>query len=141
MKAICVKELMIPLEEYATVDKDATIYDALLALEKAQENFNQSQYTHRAILVYEGDRIVGKIDMTDWIQGLEPGYAHIRNMQKEEFAYGGFKGFIRSMAEAHNLWEKPMNDICRKGANFKVKDIVKTPTEGEFVNQIGRAVV
>ena len=37
MKSYLVKDLMVPLEEYATVSHNATIYEAVLALEKAQD--------------------------------------------------------------------------------------------------------
>ena len=36
MKNYMVKELMIPLSEYATVNVEANLYEAVLALEKAQ---------------------------------------------------------------------------------------------------------
>ena len=35
-----VKDLMVPLSEYATVSEDATLYEAVAELEKAQEEFN-----------------------------------------------------------------------------------------------------
>lgn len=35
VKTIIVKDLMVPLEEYATVHEGATLYEAVLALEKA----------------------------------------------------------------------------------------------------------
>lgn len=33
MTNLIVKDLMIPLEEYATVDEEATLYEAVMALE------------------------------------------------------------------------------------------------------------
>ena len=39
MKKFTVAMLMVPLSEYATVFEDATLYDAVMALEKAQEKF------------------------------------------------------------------------------------------------------
>jgi hypothetical protein len=39
MKNFRVKDLMVPLSEYATVDEDATLYEAVVALEKAQEEY------------------------------------------------------------------------------------------------------
>ena len=36
MRSIIVKEMMVPIEEYATVRLEATLYEAVLALEKAQ---------------------------------------------------------------------------------------------------------
>ena len=42
MKSYTVKELMVPLSEYATVSEDATLYEAVLSLEEAQENSKTS---------------------------------------------------------------------------------------------------
>ena len=39
MKNYCVKDLMVPISEYATVPEEATLYESVLALEKAQETF------------------------------------------------------------------------------------------------------
>jgi hypothetical protein len=51
MKIIVIKDLMVPLEEYATVPDSATLYEAVLALEEAQEKFQHLPYKHRAVLV------------------------------------------------------------------------------------------
>ena len=68
MELITVEELIVPLEEYATVGKDATLYDAVMALEKAQEKFDYDRYfyLHRAILVLDEDETVAPrlIDQT-----------------------------------------------------------------------------
>ena len=48
MKSYSVKELMVPLSEYATVTENATLYDAVLALEEAQENF-EDESTYRIL--------------------------------------------------------------------------------------------
>jgi CBS domain-containing protein len=55
MKSYSVKDLMVPLSEYATVSEDATLYDAVLSLEEAQEKFEDrhTRYRHRAILILD----------------------------------------------------------------------------------------
>ncbi|MBT6751298.1 MAG: CBS domain-containing protein, partial [Desulfobacula sp.] len=76
MKTILVKDLMVPLTEYATVFEDATLSDAIDALETAQSKFDKSRYRHRAILVCEKKtrKILGKISQMDVIRTLEPKY-------------------------------------------------------------------
>jgi predicted transcriptional regulator len=37
------------------------------------------------------------------------------------------------MITEHGLWKQPIDDICRKAATLKVKDIMHTPTQGEYV--------
>ena len=51
MKTITIKDLMVPLDEYATVQEKATLSEAVLALEQAQEKYQQLPYKHRAVLV------------------------------------------------------------------------------------------
>ena len=78
MKSLIVSDLMIPLTEYATVSEDATLCDAILALEKAQGEFDQSRYRHRAVLVYDRQhKIVGKISQIDALKALEPKYKEL----------------------------------------------------------------
>ena len=38
-----VKELMVPISEYAAVPKGSTLFDAIMALEKAQEEFDEKE--------------------------------------------------------------------------------------------------
>ena len=75
MKTMIVKNLIVPLSEYAIVSEEATLYEAVLALEKAQAKFDQNRYRHRAILVYdEKKHIAGKISQLDILRALEPKY-------------------------------------------------------------------
>ena len=75
MRTITVGELMVPLEEYATVSKEATLREAILALEKAQMTLDPARHKHRAILVLdEGGKVVSKITMKNILFALEPNY-------------------------------------------------------------------
>ncbi len=135
MKTDLVKDLMIPISEYATVSEDANLYEAVLALEKAQEEFNSSHYTHRAILVYDKNQnIIGKVSQLDIIRALEPKY---RDMQtRDGLARFGFtKKFMQSMLDQYKLWAAPLEDICRTASQVKVKQIMYAPSEGEYVDQ------
>ena len=44
MREYFIRDLMVPLAEYATVSETATLYEAVLALEKAQEEFDHRRY-------------------------------------------------------------------------------------------------
>jgi CBS domain-containing protein len=140
-----VKELMVPLEEYATVDEEATLYDAVMALEKAQEDLDRSfyKYLHRAILVLDEDKnVVGKISQLDVLGALEPKYREMEDLDK--LSKTGFSPeFMKSMLKQYALWDKPLNQICSKGANKKVKVFMHTPTEGEYIQEdtrLGEAI-
>ncbi len=133
MKTMKVKDLMVPLEEYATVSEDASLYAAVLALEEAQKKFRQEAYKHRAILALgKGGRVVGKLSQLDVIKGLEAGYKKMGDFKG--ISHTGFSTeFIKSMVDKYDLWQKPLEDICRRAPHIKVKDVMYTPTEGEYV--------
>jgi CBS domain-containing protein len=135
VKSITVKDLMIPLEEYATVSDEATLHEAVLALEEAQKSFEQSRYTHRAILVFDkANRIVGKLSQLDVIRSLEPKYEQILD-DRATSRFGFSPAFIKSMLDKFSLWQRPLDDLCRKAARMKVKDIMYAPTSGEYVDE------
>jgi len=135
MQTILIKEVMVPLEEYATVSEDATMLEAVLALEKAQEKFDQSRYQHRAILVFnDRNQIVGKISQLDLIKALEPRYTKI--MDTHLLSRTGYSlDYLESMSRG-GLWRNPLSDICRKAASLQVKNFMYTPSEGEYVDEM-----
>jgi CBS domain-containing protein len=133
MKTIKVKDLMVSISDYAVVDEDATLLDAVLALEEAQKNFDSARYKHRAVLVKDKKgHIVGKVSQLDIVRALEPKYDRIR--YRYEAHLGGFtREFISNMLSQFNLWEKPLEDISKIAVTRKVKKFMYTPSEGEFV--------
>ena len=137
MKTITVKDLMVPIEEYATVSQEATLYEAVLELEKAQERLDRDKYLylHRAVLVYDAKgEIVGKVSQLDALRALEPKY---RDMgEPGSLSKAGFSAsFLRSMLQQYSLWDKPLSDNCTKAGQVKVKKFMHTPSEGEFVEE------
>lgn len=143
MRTLTVRELMVPLSEYITVSEEATLYDAVLALEKAQQTFDPKKHRHRAVLVYDmNHKIVGKLGQLDIIKTLEPKYGEMGDLGT--LSRTGFSPeFLKSMIEKFALWDKPLSDICSKAAGMRVKDIMYTPTEGEYVEEgasLGEAI-
>jgi CBS domain-containing protein len=135
VKSYIVKDLMVPLSEYATVSEDATLHEAILALEKAQESFEDkhTRYRHRAILILDKDgNVVGKVSQLDLLRALEPKYQGM--LEGRGFQRFGFtKQFMKSMLHEYNLFEDPLEDICRKAGKKNVKEFMYTPGEGEYV--------
>lgn len=132
-----VKDLMVPLEEYATVSHRATLYDAVLALEKAQEEIERTCpiYLHRAVLVYDDNhKIIGKISQLDVLTALEPKYGemgHSRSMSRVAFSHE----FLKNMMQQYSLLSESFETACRKARDLNVKDIMYSPSEGEYVDE------
>ena len=137
MKTINVKDLMVPLDEYATVSEEATLFEAVVALEMAQEKLDRTRfkYLHRAILVYDkNNNIVGKISQLDVLRALEPKYGEMGDQQSIS-RFGFSQKFLQSLREQFSLLERPFEDACRTAAQVKVKTFMHTPSEGEYVQE------
>jgi len=135
MQAKTVTNVMVPLSEYATVSEDATLADAVIALEKANAEFDQNRYRHRAILIYDKqNKIVGKLSQNDVIMALETKYKDL-GITGSAARFGFSNTFLKSMYEQYRLWDTPLADICTKAARMKVRDVMYTPTEGEYVRE------
>jgi len=126
---------MVPLSEYATVSQEATLYDAILALEKAQKEIDQSHYRHRAILVFDSqNRVIGKLGLFDILMALESKYNEIGDLERL-CGLGLSPTFIKSILRNYSFWSEPLESICRNAAEQQVKDILHVLTEGEYIDE------
>jgi predicted transcriptional regulator len=135
MKSIKVKDLMVSAEDYGVVSEEASLYEAVMALERAQEQFKQMQYKHRSVLVTDShNHIVGELTQRDVLRSLEPGYSDIGDLRSISRS-GLSPDFIKAMLDNYGLWKKPLADICRKAVEIKVKDIMYKPARQEYIEE------
>ncbi len=134
MKDHKIKDLMVSLSAYATVSEEATLYEAVVALEKAQERFGSDRYPHRAVLVLDkNDKVVGKLGLLDVLKALEPKYFEMQTRERMS-GLGFSRQFMKSMLENFRLLDGAMENLCKKAGETKVSKIMVKPTEGEFVD-------
>jgi len=77
-----VKEIMVPLSSFSTINENMTVFDAL---EKILESFTRTMGTgtvqetvHRSILVLDDrKKVIGIITFTDLLKGLQPPYMRL----------------------------------------------------------------
>ena len=135
MESKTVKEMMIPLSDYATVQQDATLFDAVQALKQAQNQFARNRYQHRAVLVFDDKKqIVGKLAQLDVLKSLEPKYKGLDELDNLALLHVDVDA-IRNSMETYGLWQKPIDDICRKAAAVKVRDIMEKTGKGEYIEE------
>ena len=134
MKTIIVKDLVIPLSEYATIQIGASLLAAIEALEKAQEEFDTTKYRHRAVLVLdETGHVIGKIGQLDALRALEPKYCEM--IEGQTVSRLGFSAkFIKDMCHQYDLFNKPLDDLCKKAASLKVEDCMGKLSENEYID-------
>ena len=135
MKNYMVKDLMVPISEYATVPEEATLFEAVLALERAQEQFQQNQYSHRAVLVMNREKkVIGKLSQMDFLSALEPKDDNLERIRK--FKQLGFtRKAVALQQEEYLKTSPPILDVYEKAAKMSVTAFMQRPTEGEYVNE------
>ena len=135
MKTAIVKALMVPIEEYATVSQDANLYEAVLALEKAQMAFDPSKHKHRAILVLDREKnVVGKLVIFDILMALEPKYGEME--ATGALSRSGYSPeIIKSMLKDNVLWSEPFQFICSRAPKLNVSEFMEVPAAGMYIEE------
>lgn len=135
MKTYTVEDLMVPMSEYATVSKGATLHEAIMALEKAQAEFDQTKYRHRAILVLDTEgEVIGKVSQHAALRALEPQYLKMASSSSATH-YGFSVSFLKDLQDQYGLLEGALENLCQKAAKMKVEDFMSTLTENEFIDR------
>lgn len=136
MKSVKVKKLMIPLSQYATVSADATLLDAVLALQKSHAAFDRTKYRHRAILVLDNNnQVIGKISQLDALKALEPKYQEFQDSEISGTYRHFSEVFLKSMHEEHRLFDQSLNGVRSRAAKLKAGEVMQSPSQGEFLSE------
>lgn len=124
-----VKDIMVPLDEYAVVSETATLLDAILALEAAQKRLPPGRQPIRAVLIADNDKnIVGKIGQLAFLRALEPKYNMLGNL--ETLAAAGVQPeFISSVMEHYRFFQDSLPDMLLRGQTITVRDVMRPVAE------------
>ncbi|MDD2603748.1 MAG: CBS domain-containing protein [Desulfobacterales bacterium] len=132
MDQLKVRDLMMPLAAFPKIADSASFYEALAALETAQENFLSGRSRQRILLVENSaGKVIGKISPIDLFRGLETNYSRIN--VEETIKRLGMHYIWKSMQKDYGLWEDPFKDLCRKAVDVHVRDFIKPLQAGQIV--------
>jgi len=127
-----IKELMIPVADYVTVDQNATLMDAFLALD--EDRASRGDASHRDVLVRgEDGNVLGKLTMVDVFRALEPNYRKLKD-EKTDYAMLT-RDYVAKIFKRYELWTDALPNLCSRVAGLKVGDVAGEPLESEFVDQ------
>lgn len=117
-----VKDLMVPLKDYTRVSDEATLYDAIKALESAMVA-PPGPRPHRAVLVQADDgRVLGKLSLWDVLHGLEPRY--------------GLPVEPLFMVDEYFTWTHAMFvNLAAKAKSVKAKDLLREHFGDETIDE------
>lgn len=130
MDSKCVKDLMVPLDEYAVIAQDDTVINAIKALDEAQLKLPPGKYKHRAVLVVDNDnKVVGKIGQLSFLMALEPKYNVMSDLATLDIA-GVDSQYLSQMMEHYQLFQDNLSDLVVRAHSIKVKEIMQPVAEG-----------
>ncbi|MBW2262745.1 MAG: CBS domain-containing protein [Deltaproteobacteria bacterium] len=117
-----VKDVMLPIEEYATILVGSTVQEALAALNKAQLGLTYDRHHHRAILVLDtnGD-VVGKLTHLSILGKLQPQLLGNDDIQFLDRA-GLTPEFVESMEESYRHLNTSLETLCARAGGLRVED-------------------
>lgn len=141
MKELYVRDIMIPLSDYATVSDDATLLETLRALELKNKIFESSPYRHRAVLVVDDSgQVVGKVSQLDMMRALEPNYQRLgSDVSLSRFGFS--RDFMNAIAKQFQLWEQSLETMRETAKKTKVSEIMYTPADHQKVSDEDSLVV
>ena len=117
-----VKDLMLPLSEYATILGERTIQDALKALDKAQLGLTNDRHYHRAVLVLDENReVVGKLSHWAILRKLEPKFLNTDDLSA--LSRANFTAdYISDLEESLTGFLGSLQALCKRASRIKAKD-------------------
>lgn len=134
MNTFLVKDLMVPLSEYASVSEEASLYEAFLALESAQKEFDHTKYRHLGILILDKrGRVVGKLSNMDALRALESTYDSTQDFGSLP-TLGFSEAFVRRLHAAARAMGAPLAQLCKQAADLRAKDFMQLAGEDECID-------
>jgi hypothetical protein len=125
MKTTVVEDVMLPLVDVPTIPEDATLADAVLALDRAQHRRPAGRLPFRVILaVNSHGHVVGKLGHLAFVQALEPGFEPPEERETLQRA-GVDPALVESLSQYRRFWEGDLELACRRAANLRVGDVMR----------------
>ncbi len=132
-----VKDLMVPISEYATIPEGSSLFKAVIALENAKREMADTIYPHWMVLIMgKNKKVLGKLSQLDILRALAPRDDYTDRID-EMRKFGFSSHFIATMREKHRLKKSSLEEFYTdpKTMNMKVEEFMKTITENEFVDE------
>lgn len=129
-----VKNVMIPIAQYATVDRGATLRGVFEALEEDFRCKEGQCHPHRDVVVLdEKGKFAGIINLVDILRSLEPNYGKLSDSDMTGAVLS--RDYVLNVFKQFGLWSDSLEGLCEKAVDIKVADIIHVPDESEVMNE------
>ena len=117
-----IKDLMLPLDEYATIGAACTIREALLALDRSQLGLDDDRHHHRAVLALDAEgNVVGKLSHWAVLKSVEPklfGEVDTDTLARANLG----PEYVRGIRDTFHLFRGNFARMCRLASHTRVAD-------------------
>jgi CBS domain-containing protein len=129
METRCVRDIMIPLREYAVVSETETLADVIASLQEAASRLGADRQPPRAVLVIDDHgRVLRQLGYLEFLKALEPKYRLLGDLDMLSRA-GVRSEVINSLTEQMQLLPGGIEDACHRARDVLIRDIMRPITE------------
>jgi CBS domain-containing protein len=132
-----VKDLMVPISEYATIPEGSTLFDAIVTLGNAKVKTSGAIVPHWLVLIMgKNKKVLGKLSQLDILRALAPKDA-VTDRIDEMGKFGFSSHFIARLRDEYRMKKSFLEDFYTNPAtmSMKVEDFMQTITHTEFVDE------
>jgi len=124
-----VKELMIPLADYAVVPSGASLVDAVSKLKAVERRLQPDRQPARAVLVVDSEgNVIGQLGHLEILQALESKYGLLGDLSVLSKA-GVSEKLLGSLIQNLSFWRGDLEDVCRRARWTKVSELMRPISE------------
>jgi len=132
-----VKNLMVPISDYATISEGSTLLEAVLSLENNRVEVSNTIYPHWIVLVLDSqNKVIGKLSQINVLRALEPESTHTELIEKLRDLGFSCK-FITALREGGDSEKISLEEIYTdpKLMNMKVEDFMRKLAHNDFIDE------
>lgn len=128
-----VKDIMVPTGRFAKISDTATFSGAVMALERAHDDFMAGKREQITLLVTDAEgTVTGKLSRQDLVRGMTAFNA--------KNAGGGFEGLFlvdelraETMTDKAVLWAFPLEEKCELAKDREIRNFIPAPDASEII--------
>jgi len=117
-------DIMVPIDEYPTVDSSATVLDAVVRLAESRGNSDQGRQPYQAVLVADQDgKVVGKLGQLALLRALDP-RSHVVEDQDALNKAGVSDAIMQTALDHYSVLHRRLSEMCLGAAASSVRSVM-----------------
>jgi CBS domain-containing protein len=127
-----VRDLMISIKEYPSVEENASVYDALVELDKSSRQCSDCQEPYRAVLVKNRKgKIIGKAGQLTFLKALDQNFDdNIREIDNYNLRHDS----MDDVKDSFNFWKDTLHEFSVDANSLKISDFMQPITHRIDIN-------